>query len=62
MKENQLPIQQERKMILEMIDASLELAERLGEHPITTGCNCISCVNRRKRLLEKQEGEWKFKL
>jgi len=62
MKKNQMAIQQERKMILEMIEASWELAERLGEHPLRTGCNCISCVNRRKRILEKREREWEFRL
>ncbi|MEA1946367.1 MAG: hypothetical protein U9N83_03575 [Thermodesulfobacteriota bacterium] len=62
MKKHQESIKQERKMIFEMIDASWELAERLGDHPVTTGCNCISCVNKRKRILKKHEKEWKFSL
>ncbi len=51
-----------QRMILEMIDASWELAERLGEHPLRAGCNCICCVNKRKRILEKPEDTWKFSL
>ena len=62
MKKNQESIKQERKMIFEMIDASLELAQRLGEHPLKPGCNCISCVNKRKRILEKQERKWRYTL
>jgi len=49
-------------MIFEMIDASWELAQRLGEHPVKPGCNCISCVNKRKRILEKHERKWRFSL
>lgn len=52
----------ELSMIVEMIDASWELAERLGKHPLKSGCNCISCVNKRKRLLKRLEQEWKFSL
>ena len=59
---DQQSINEERKMIIEMINASWDLAERLGKHPLKRGCNCISCVNRRKRILEEQKGEWKFVL
>jgi hypothetical protein len=59
---NQQAIKEERKKIIEMIDASWELAQLLGEHPVKTGCNCISCVNKRKRILKKQEVKWKFNL
>ena len=62
MKTNQKALKEERKMILEMINASWELSERLGKHPHKSGCNCIACVNKRKRLLEKSENEWKFQL
>ena len=51
-----------QSMIVEMINASWELAERLGKHPLKRGCNCISCVNKRKRLLKRLEQEWKFRL
>ena len=59
---NQEAIKEERKKIIEMIDASWELAQLLGEHPVKTGCNCISCVNKRKRILKKQKVKWKFNL
>jgi hypothetical protein len=62
MKRNQESIKEERRMILEMINASWELAERLGDHPIKRGCNCISCVNKRKRIIDKRKREWKFEL
>ena len=35
MKEKQAALREERKMILEMIDASWDLAEQLGKHPVT---------------------------
>ena len=62
MKRSQEAIKEERKMILEMINASWELAERLGKHPLKSGCNCIACVNRRKRMLDERNVEWKFEL
>jgi hypothetical protein len=62
MKKVQQSINEERKMIIEMINASWDLAERLGKHPLKKGCTCIFCVNRRKRILEKQKEEWKFVL
>ncbi len=62
MKRNEEAIIEDRKMILEMIAASWELAERLGKHPLTRGCNCISCVNKRKRVLGERNGEWKFEI
>ena len=34
MKTNQKALKEERKMILEMINASWELAESLGKHPV----------------------------
>jgi len=45
-----------------MIDASWELAERLGKHKLKQGCNCIACVNKRKRILDAQYQEWKYEL
>ena len=62
MKKSQEAIKEERKMILEMIDASWELAERLGKHGLKPGCNCIACVNKRKRMLDTQHEEWKYEL
>ena len=62
MNKSQEAIKEERKMILEMIDASWELAERLGKHKLKPGCNCIACVNKRKRMLDKRNAGWKFML
>ncbi|MFH1481846.1 MAG: hypothetical protein ABIG67_11295 [Pseudomonadota bacterium] len=62
MKRNPEAIKAERRMILEMIDASWDLAEQLGKHPVKKACNCIACVNKRKRLLDKQNKGWRFEL
>jgi hypothetical protein len=62
MRRNQEAVKEERRMILEMINASWELAEQLGNHPLKNGCNCIACVNKRKRIIDEQKGEWKFEL
>jgi len=51
----------ERMVIFEMIDASCEVAARKGEHHLDNDCNCIACVNKRKRLLEKPK-IWKFRM
>ena len=52
----------DRRIIFEMIDASCELAARKGQHPLEKGCNCITCVNKRKRLLEPNDKKWEFRL
>ena len=62
LKKNQATILEERRMIYEMIEASWALAEKLGKHPVTPGCNCIVCINGRKRLIEKQPVKWRFTL
>ncbi len=63
MKKNQETLQEERRrMIIEMINASWDLAEQLGKHPVTAGCNCIACVNRRKRLINEGKEIWKYEL
>jgi len=51
-----------RRMIIETIEAALELAEKLGRHPLTKGCNCMACLHQRKRLLTMTEKDWKFSL
>ncbi len=53
---------QERKRIYEMIDASAELAAKLGKHPLTKGCACIACADKRKRLVQVNIRDWKFRL
>ena len=62
MKKNKETLKEERRMILEMINASWDLAEQLGKHPVTAGCNCIACVNGRKRLINKRADSWEFEL
>jgi hypothetical protein len=52
----------QHRMIVEMINAGFRLAEKLGRHPLTKGCNCIACVNRRKRIFKTPKTDWKFKL
>jgi hypothetical protein len=52
----------QRRMVVEMINAGFRLAEKLGQHPLTKGCNCIRCVHKRKRILQPSEINWKFKL
>jgi hypothetical protein len=53
---------EERKMVLEMIETSWELAERPGKHPRTQGCNRITCVDKRKRVLGEKNREWEFEI
>jgi hypothetical protein len=49
-----------RRIIMEMIEAAMELAEKKGPHPLTPGCNCIACVGKRKRLLKGETRPWKY--
>ena len=46
-------IERDKKLIMEMIDASWALAEKKGLHPMEPGCNCIVCINKRKRIIDK---------
>jgi phage gp16-like protein len=59
---NRAHIEEERKMILEMIDASWEIAQKKGPHPLERGCSCIVCINKRKRLIGDGEKVWKYAL
>lgn len=52
----------QRRMIVEMINDSFRLAANLGRHPLMKGCNCIVCISKRKRILEKSGKDWKFRL
>jgi len=51
MKEERERVNRDRKIIMEMIDASWALAEKKGRHPLEPGCNCITCINKRKRII-----------
>lgn len=50
MKKDRENINRDRRLIMEMIDASWELAEKKGFHALEPGCNCIACINKRKRI------------
>jgi hypothetical protein len=51
-----------RRLIVEMIDAAMDLAEEKGPHPLVVGCNCIACVGKRKQLLRGKPWPWKYTL
>jgi hypothetical protein len=51
---------EELRMIVEMIEASMALAVKKGKHPLTNGCGCIVCAERRKQLIRGTEPEWKY--
>lgn len=56
--------ERDRRLIMEMIDASWELTKKKGRHDLEPGCNCISCINKRKRIMEDagENDEWKYTL
>lgn len=51
-----------RRLIIEMIDAAMDLAEEKGPHPLLPGCNCIACVGKRRQLLRGESRPWKYTL
>ncbi len=55
-------IRKHRELIIEMIDASMQKAGEKGPHPLTPGCRCIVCVNRRKRSLKGPDRKWRYRL
>jgi len=50
------------KMIIEMIEASMALSVQKGKHPLSKGCNCIVCADRRKLILKETETDWHYRL
>lgn len=67
MKENHHLQDQKRRMadwrmIVEMIDAAMQLAYDKGPHPLEAGCNCIACVNKRKQVLAGPPKPWRYRL
>ena len=48
-----------RRIIIEMIDAAVGLAEEKGPHPLEPGCSCIACATIRKRLVKGENAPWK---
>ncbi len=51
---------EELHMIVEMIDASMALAVKKGKHPLTNGCSCVVCAEKRKQIIRGPEPEWKY--
>ena len=56
MKKDRESINRDRRLIMEMIDASWDLADKKGPHPLEPGCNCIVCINKRKRIVDNVKG------
>lgn len=54
------PIKIRHQMIIEMIEASMDLSGKLGKHPLTNGCPCIACVIQRKRIIAPKIGKARF--
>ncbi len=54
--------EKDRQIIFEMINASISLAARKGKHALERGCNCIACVNKRKRYFQNPQKQWKYRL
>ncbi len=52
----------QRRMICEMIEASMALSRKKGRHELEKGCGCIFCVNKRKQIVNGPLREWKFVL
>jgi len=51
-----------RRMIIEMIEASMALSVQKGKHPLTKGCHCIVCADRRKRIIKNTNINWRYSL
>ncbi|MDA3896882.1 MAG: hypothetical protein PF482_12145 [Desulfobacteraceae bacterium] len=49
-------------MIVEMIEESMALSVKKGPHLLTRGCNCIVCINQRKRILDGPSRPWRYRL
>ncbi len=52
----------QRRMIYEMVEASMALSKKKGHHEFEKGCGCILCVNKRKQIINGPFKEWEFVL
>jgi len=59
---NKLKADKALKQIVEMIEESIILSEKLGKHPLDGGCSCMACVTQKKRMLEPRVYKSKFLL
>jgi hypothetical protein len=50
------------RLVVEMIEESMALSVKKGPHPQTPGCNCITCINKRKRILNGSPRQWRYQL
>jgi len=50
------------RLIVEMIEESMAVSVKKGPHPLTPGCNCIACINMRKRILQGPPRPWHYRL
>lgn len=50
------------KQIIGMIEESIALSEKLGDHPLAPDCSCMACVTKKKRMLERRVYKSKFSL
>lgn len=54
-------LDEQRRIVYEMVDYSIELGQKIGNHRLTRGCNCITCIRNRKRII-KPKSKWNFSL
>ncbi|MBC2716717.1 MAG: hypothetical protein HF978_15545 [Desulfobacteraceae bacterium] len=59
---NKLKADKALKQIVEMIEDAIILSEKLGKHPLSSGCSCMACVTQKKRMLERRVYKSKFLL
>ena len=50
----------QRRLIYEMVEASMAISAQKGFHKLEKGCGCIACVNKRKQILIGPLKEWEF--
>ncbi len=52
----------QRRLIYEMMEASMLLSLKKGPHALEKSCSCVVCVNKRKQILNGPARKWKFTL
>jgi hypothetical protein len=60
--EKRKKIDAQRRMIIEMIEAAMQKAKEKGPHQLKLKCNCIACINKRKRILDGPLKPWRYRL
>ena len=49
-------------LIVELMEESMALSQKKGHQPLTPGCNCIVCINKRKDILKGPPRQWRYRL